>query len=117
MKLVLAVGTSDDQPLVETAESLATAASQPMIGSDKFESHGLVVDKEGVRMGDSGSAGAKKTVSFDEIDIIKKLGAGCSAQVYLAREKATGKLFALKCIALYDKGVRDMLMAELQVRH
>ena len=56
------------------------------------------------------------TVSFDEIDIVKKLGAGCSAQVYLAREKTTGTLFALKCIALYDKNVRDMLMAELQVR-
>jgi hypothetical protein len=111
-KLTLAVGTSDDKPIEDTPETRAAAAQEPLIGSDKFESHGLVVDKSGVRMGEHSQK--QGSVSFDEIDIVKKLGAGCSAQVYLAKEKATGKLFALKCIALYDKGVRDMLMAELQ---
>lgn len=39
-------------------------------------------------------------VSFDNIELIKKLGAGCSSTVHLARDKVTGQLYALKCIRL-----------------
>ena len=64
-KLSLAVGVSDDKPAVETAESRAAAAAEPVIGSDKFESHGLVVDKSGVYTGARRSMLAcPRTLSF-----------------------------------------------------
>lgn len=81
--------------------------------TDKFEGRGVVVDKAGVRL----TAGEGETmagaISFDDVEVIKKLGAGCSSVVQLARHKLTGELYALKCINLFDKGVRDMLLAEL----
>lgn len=81
------------------------------IGSDRFEGQGLVVDRAGMRLGEHDVIPG--AVSFDDIAIIKKLGAGCSSTVQLARHKATGELYALKCISLFDKGLRDMLLTEL----
>lgn len=43
-------------------------------------------------------------VAFDDLAIEARLGAGASATVYRARHRATGQVFALKCIQLYEKG-------------
>lgn len=60
-KLTLAVGVSDDKPAVETVESRAAAAAEPLIGSDKFESHGLVVDKSGTCNPETGELGRARS--------------------------------------------------------
>lgn len=64
-------------------------------------------------MGSATGAGQPSGVSFDDLDIERKLGSGASASVYLAKHKLTGQRYALKCISLYEKGVRDQLIAEL----
>lgn len=53
-------------------------------------------------------------VSLQDVEIVVKLGTGCSSVVYLARHLVTGQLYALKLINLFDRSVRGMLFAELK---
>lgn len=46
------------------------------------------------------SAAASGFVDFADLEMIKRLGAGASSTVRLARERRTGRLVALKCIAV-----------------
>lgn len=107
-KLALTLDKKDGDEVAAPGKDAGFAG----ISGDKFEGRGVVVDKAGVRMTADGEAMAG-AVSFEDIEIVKKLGAGCSSVVQLARHKVTGELYALKCINLFDKGVRDMLLTEL----
>jgi mitogen-activated protein kinase kinase 1 len=53
-------------------------------------------------------------VSFDDLELLHRLGSGCSSVVYLARHKRTGVLWAVKILNLYDKSVKEMLLRELR---
>jgi len=108
--LTLAVGPrEEDRPDGMAADKLS-------IGTDAFSGMGITVDKSGVKLaaGDGDADKGDAAVSFDDIELVKKLGAGCSSVVQLARHKRTGALYALKLINLFDKGVRDMLLQELK---
>lgn len=59
-------------------------------------------------------SGSARTVTFEDLEEIRTLGSGASSTVKLARHKVTGELFALKCIGLYMKTMRDMLLTELR---
>ena len=52
-------------------------------------------------------------VSFDDLELERRLGQGASACVYLARHKRTGRRFALKAFALHDDSCRSQLLTEL----
>ena len=54
-------------------------------------------------------------ISYEDLKILKSIGSGCSSTVKLAMHKVTGELFALKCISLYVKQMRDQLMTELRM--
>lgn len=54
-------------------------------------------------------AGATAATCLRRLQLVRKLGAGCSATVHLARDKRNGKLYAVKCINIYDKSVREMV--------
>lgn len=53
-------------------------------------------------------------VAYEDLELLHKLGSGASASVYLARHKHTGQLYAVKQINLFEKGKKDMFVAELQ---
>lgn len=113
-KLALTLSVTAEVSGGGAASGSLTAAAGDVsagLGADRFEGDGVVVDGKGVHLGDSESmAGA---VSFDDIQVIKKLGAGASSVVQLVRD-SKGQLFALKQINLYDKNIRGMLLAELK---
>lgn len=78
----------------------------------------------------------REHVKFEDLDLLRDLGSGCSSIVKLARHKVhhlpcvrsflpctpppslspqvTGQYFALKCINLYMKQMRDQLLTELR---
>jgi len=111
--LSLAVEKKDtDESAADGSDDVASGMAGLTIGSEKFEGNGITVDKSGVKLTDHDKV--QGAVSFEDIEIVKKLGAGCSSVVQLARHKKSGELYALKLINLYEKSVRDMLLSELK---
>lgn len=92
----------------DTDEAPAKGDGAPVTETDRFESGGLTVDAGGVRYaaggGEDEAMEKEGAVKFSDIEIVDKLGSGCSSVVQLARHKVTGQLYALKLISLFDKG-------------
>jgi hypothetical protein len=87
---------------VDSAETI----SGPLIGADTFSGDGLVVDQDGIRLGDGAAVQPRGSapIAFSDLEVQKRLGSGASATVHLARHRGTGASFALKLINVYDKG-------------
>lgn len=104
LTLSLAQKDTDEAAPVKTDGAPATDTAT----ADRFQSGGLTVDASGVRYaagGDDEEALEREgAVRFSDIEIVDKLGSGCSSVVQLARHKVTGQLYALKLISLFDKG-------------
>ena len=60
-----------------------------------------------------GAIDAIDNVLFEDLEEIRTIGAGASSTVKLARHNTTGVYYALKCIGLYMKDMRKMLLTEL----
>jgi hypothetical protein len=52
---------------------------------------------------------------YEDLRIIRSIGSGCSSTVKLAQHKVTREFFALKCISLFVKQMRDQLLTELRM--
>lgn len=74
-------------------------------------SGGSSEDSDGV-VSIAGSGGS--SIKFSDLEMLRDLGAGASSTVKLARDKATGKMYALKCISVFVKAMRHQLMSELR---
>lgn len=77
-----------------------------------FESGDVMVNEKGLHIADVESR--DYNVRFEDLDLVRDIGSGCSSIVKLARHKVTGEYYALKCISLYMKQMRDQLLTELR---
>ena len=122
------------------ALKLSPGASEPTAVADghSFSAQGVTISAQGVVTRSAAPAAAPSTttcgvdtgapapaaapaappgggvhVSFDDLELERRLGQGASACVYLARHKRSGRRFALKAFALHDDSCRSQLLTEL----
>ena len=105
----------------DSNDTTTMAAALPEnMGQDHYAAGKLVIDQSGFYFRDKdgekeeGASTGSALVPYDDLEMLQQLGAGCSSRVFLARSKSTGIMYAVKKIALFDKGIREMLMKELE---
>lgn len=98
----------------DKADKVVARAEGFHAGEEKFEAGDITVDKKGLRIADV-MDNHDRHITYEELKILKSIGSGCSSTVKLAMHKETGELYALKCISLYVKQMRDQLMTELRM--